>query len=124
MFLAYGGKVFAVAAVALVQLSQAASAANCLSNIGSFELSSDTVHWSFAIRSSSECLQGLRHRAMLIDEVKVLDPPTAGSLTISGSAFLYKAPATGSSDRFRLQVSGQNRRIRGASVIIVEVSVR
>ena len=124
MFLKSRGNVAAIAAAFLVQFSQPASARYCLSNIGEFQLNSDTVHWSFAIRPSAECLQGLRHRAMLIDEVKILDPPTAGSLTISGPAFLYKAPAPGSSDRFRLQVSGQNRRIGGTSVIIVEVLIR
>ena len=117
------GKVFAIAAMALVQFSQPASAGNCLSKPDGFELNSDTVHWSFAIRSGSECLQGLRGKTMLIDEVKILEPPSAGSLTISGSAFHYRAPATKSDDRFRLEVSGQNHRMQGTSVIIVEVLV-
>ena len=86
MFLKSRGNVAAIAAAFLVQFSQPASARYCLSNIGEFQLNSDTVHWSFAIRPSAECLQGLRHRAMLIDEVKILDPPTAGSLSISGPA--------------------------------------
>ena len=116
-------KVFAIATMALVQFSQPASAGNCLSKIDGFQLSTDTVHWSFAIRSGSECLQGLRGKTMVIDEVKILEPPSAGSLTISGSAFHYRAPATESNDRFRLEVSGQNHRMHGTSVIIVEVLV-
>jgi len=90
------GKVFAIAAMALVQFSLPASARTCLWKPDGFELNSDTVHWSFAIRSGSECLQGLRGKTMLIDEVKILEPPSAGSLTISGSAFYYRAPATDS----------------------------
>jgi len=117
------GKVFAIAAMALVQFSLPASARTCLWKPDGFELNSDTVHWSFAIRSGSECLQGLRGKTMLIDEVKILEPPSAGSLTISGSAFHYRAPATKSDDRFRLEVSGQNHRMQGTSVIIVEVLV-
>jgi hypothetical protein len=117
-------KVFAIAAMALVPFSRPASAGNCLSKFDGFELNSDTVHWSFVIRSGSECLQGLRGKTMLIDEVKVLEPPSAGSVTISGPAFLYRAPATESNDSFRLQVSGQNHRMSGTSVIVVEVLVR
>jgi hypothetical protein len=73
MFLAHYGKVFASVAVALVGFSQPASAGNCLSKFDGFELNSDTVHWSFAIRSGSECLQGLRGKSMLIDEVRSLN---------------------------------------------------
>ena len=124
MFLAHRGKRFAIAALALVQFSPAASAGDCMSKLDDFQLSSDTVHWSFAIGSGSECLQGLRGKSMLIDEVKVIEPPSAGSVTISGPAFHYRAPATESNDSFRLQVSGQNNRMRGTSVIIVEVLVR
>jgi hypothetical protein len=116
-------KVFAIAAMALVQFSQPASARICLSQFDGFQLSSDTVHWIFAIRSGSECLQGLRGKTMVIDEVKILEPPSAGSLTISGSAFHYRAPATESNDRFRLEVSGQNLRVHGTSVINIEVLV-
>jgi hypothetical protein len=125
MFLAHYGKVFASVAVALVGFSQPASAGNCLSKLDGFELNSDTVYWSFAIRSGSECLQGLRGRSMLIDEVKVVEPPSAGgSLIISGPAFIYRAPATASSDRFKLQISGENKRMRGTSEILVEVLIR
>jgi hypothetical protein len=124
MFLTHRGKVVAFAAIILVQLSEAAAAGNCLSKADGFQLNSDTVYWSFTIRSASECLQGLRASSMLIDEVKVLEPPAAGSLTIAGPAFFYKAPATASGDRFKLQVLGQNHRIRGASTIVVEVVVR
>lgn len=54
------GKVFAITALTLVLLSQPASAGNCLSKFDGFQLNSDTVQWSFVIRSGSECLQGLR----------------------------------------------------------------
>jgi hypothetical protein len=116
--------VLAIVAVALVEVSRSASAGNCLSRADGFELSSDTVHWRFAIHSSSECLQGLRGGSMLIDEVKIIDPPSAGSVTISGPAFFYRAPATSSTDHFKLQISGENNRMRGMSTIVVEVLVR
>ena len=118
------GKVFAITALTLVLLSQPASAGNCLSKFDGFQLNSDTVQWSFVIRSGSECLQGLRGGSMLIDEVKVLEPPSAGILTISGPGFHYRAPAAESNDRFELEVSGQNHLMHGTSVIIVEVLVR
>jgi len=122
--LTLGGRALAVAMIVLVQASSPASAGNCLSKADSFELNSDIVRWSFAIHTSSECLQGLRGRSMLIDGVTVVEPPSAGSLTISGPAFFYRAPAAASNDRFRLRIIGENNRMRGTSDIVVEVSVR
>lgn len=118
------GTICALAALVLCQAMTPASAGNCLSRNEGFDLSSDTVHWAFSIRGGTDCLQGLRGRAMLIDEVKVVEPPAAGTLTIAGPAFFYRAPASGSSDRFKLQVAGQNNRMRGTSVIVVDVSIK
>ena len=113
-----------VAMLAIALFTKPASAGTCLSRAEGFELNSDTVHWTFTIRAGSDCLQGLRASTMLIDEVNILDQPIAGNLTISGPAFIYRAPPTASGDRFRIQVIGQNRRIRGTSTIIVEILVR
>jgi hypothetical protein len=50
----------------------------CLWKPDGFELNSDAVHWSFAIRSGSECLQGLRGKTMLIggkpDHIRIRFP--------------------------------------------------
>lgn len=118
------GTICALAMLVLGPATTSALAGNCLSRNEGFELSSDTVHWTFSIRGGTDCLQGLRGRAMLIDEVKIVEPPAAGTLTIAGPAFFYRAPASGSSDRFKLQVAGQNNRMRGTSVIVVDVSVK
>jgi hypothetical protein len=62
---------------------------------------------------------------MLIDQVKIIEPPKAGSLRISGPAFRYTAPSTaGSLDSFRLEILGENHRVRGMSVIVVGVEIR
>jgi len=118
------GRIIVAVMLAIALLSKPASAGTCLSRAEGFELNSDTVHWTFTIRAGSDCLQGLRASTMLIDEVKILDQPIGGNLTISGPAFIYRAPPTASGDRFRIQVIGQNRRIRGTSTIIVEILVR
>jgi hypothetical protein len=114
----------AIAILAWLQLVLPASAGNCLSKAEGFQLASDTVRWTFAIHSGSECLQGLRGGSMLIEEVKVVEPPSAGRLVISGSGFNYKAPAVEANDHFRLQISGEINRIRGSSEVIVDVSVK
>lgn len=114
----------ALAILVLCQATTLASAGSCLSRNEGFDLNSDTVHWAFSIRGGTDCLQGLRGKTMLIHEVKIVEPPAAGTLTITGSAFFYRAPASGSSDRFRIQVAGENNRLRGTSVIVVDVSIK
>jgi len=109
---------------ALLHVSGPALAGNCLSKAEAFQLTSDTVHWQFMISSGSECLQGLRGGSMLIDSVKVVEAPSSGNLAISGSGFIYKAPANPSDDHFKLQILGENRRMRGSSEVVVDVSVR
>jgi hypothetical protein len=114
----------AVTVVALLQVTSPASAGNCLSRTEGFELVSDTVHWTFVIPAGSECLQGLRGKSMLIDKVNVVEAPSAGSLVISGPGFIYKAPAKESSDHFRLQILGENHRMRGTSEVVIDVNIR
>ena len=118
------GTICALATFVLCQATTSALAGSCLSRTEGFDLSSDTVHWAFTIRGETDCLQGLRGKSMLIHEVKIVEPPAAGTLTITGSAFSYRAPASGSSDRFRVQVAGENNRLRGTSVIVVDVSIK
>ncbi len=120
----FGRATSAVTIIALLLISRPASAGNCLSRAEDFQLTSDAVHWTFAIHTGSECLQGLRGRAMLIDDIKLVEPPSAGSLAISGSGFIYKAPAREANDHFKLRISGENNRMRGTSEVVVDISVR
>jgi hypothetical protein len=102
----------------------AAVAGQCISHPEGFELQSDTVYWNIDIGSGLECLQGLRGKTMLLDDVRVMEPPSAGTVTVSGPSFRYRAPSTPINDRFKIAVAGENRRQRGASVIVVEVTVK
>src|SRR6516164_5400150 len=111
-YLMHRGKTFVIV-IGLLQISHPASAGNCLSRADNFGLISDTVRWTFVIHAGSECLQGLRGGSMLLDEVKVVEPPSEGSLMLSGPAFIYRAPARESSDHFKLRISGEKYRIRG-----------
>ena len=103
---------------------QEAIAGECISRPEHFELRSDTVHWSFEVRGGLECLQGLRGRTMLLDDVSLVAPPSAGAVTISGPSFRYKAPSGPANDSFKISITGQNRRQHGTSVIVVDVAVR
>src|SRR5262249_50089891 len=100
-------------------LARTATAGECASRLERFELRSDTVHWAFTIQPGGECLQGLRGRTQLLDEIKLLEPPTAGVVTTVGPSFRYQAPSSAGNDRFRLEVTGENRRQRGTSTIVV-----
>lgn len=112
-------------AVLFAFIADAAEASECISHPMRFDLTSDTVHWSFEIRSGGECLQGLRGKTMLLDEVKLVKAPSAGVVTIAGPSFRYAASlGAPTSDTFTLEVSGENRRQRGSSVIIVDVHAK
>jgi hypothetical protein len=119
-----------VTAVALTYLvlgqtmSGPASAGECIRRPEAFKLRSDTANWSITIGAGGECLQGLRGRAMLLDGVKLVEAPKLGVVSISGPSFRYRAPATPSSDSFRLEVAGEDHRVRGVSTIQVDVVVR
>jgi hypothetical protein len=102
----------------------AATAGECVSRPERFELASDTVYWIVSIPPGTECLQGLRGKTQLLNEVKLVDAPSAGVATIAGPSFRYQASSIPGTDRFRIVVSGENRRQRGSSIIIVDVTIR
>ena len=104
--------------------AHAATAGECALRPERFGLLSDTVCWVVSIPAGTECLQGLRGRTQLLDEVKLVEAPSAGHVTIVGPSFRYQAASRPGTDRFRIAVSGENRRQRGSSVIAVEVTVR
>ena len=105
-------------------MSSPASAGECIRRPEGFKLRSDTTYWSMTIGAGGECLQGLRGRAMLLDGVKVVEAPKVGVVSISGPSFRYRAPATPSSDSFKLKVAGEDHRVRGISTIQIDVVVR
>jgi hypothetical protein len=124
MVLTLNRAIVVVATIVLLQTVYPVRAGNCLSKAEGIQLISDTVHWAFAMPVDSDCLQGLRGGAMLIEDVKIVEPPSAGSLSLTGSGFIYKAPAAEANDHFKLRVSGENRRMRGTSEVVVDVSIR
>jgi len=62
---------------------------------------------------------------MLLDDVRLTSSPSAGIVTIAGPSFRYTAPVGAPvSDTFTLEVSGENRRQRGSSVIVIDVRAK
>ena len=114
----------AISLIAGGAIPNLASAGECIRRPDRFGLRSDTAYWSITIGAGGECLQGLRGRTMLLDSVTVVEPPKTGSVTISGPSFRYRAPATPASDSFKLEVLGEDHRIRGKSFIQIEVTAR
>jgi len=89
-----------------------------------FLLRSDTVRWSIRIRSGDECIQGLRWSTLMIDGVSVAEQPKLGRLMLSGPSFRYiSTPGALGADRFTLKVDGASLRVKGSSLIEVDVSV-
>jgi hypothetical protein len=103
-----------------------AGAGNCLTQgAHQFALASDTVQWSMTLAEGSECIQGLRHGAMLIEDVQLAAPPKHGYLTIQGPSFRYRPhPGFKGRDAFSLAISGTRLRIPGNSTVEIEVTVR
>jgi hypothetical protein len=100
-----------------------ASADVCIHRPEWFQLRSDTVDWNITIGAGRDCLQGLRKSSMLLDSVKIIEPAKFGIVTISGPSFRYQAPATTASDSFKIELTGEDRRYRGSSIVQVYVLV-
>jgi len=113
----------ALGALALTQTT-AAARSGCLARPELFRLQSDTVHWSMVIGAGGECVQGLRGKTMLLEDVSIVDQPKLGSLTLEGPAFLYSAKGVPGTDSFTLSVTGTSVRMHGSSVIVVDVAVQ
>jgi hypothetical protein len=113
----------ALAALALTQTT-AVARSGCLPRPELFKLESDTVHWSMVIGAGSECVQGLRGKTMLLEDVSIVDQPKTGRLVLEGPAFLYSANAVPGADSFKLSVTGTSARIHGNSFIVVDVAVQ
>jgi hypothetical protein len=76
------------------------------------------------IGAGTECIQGLRGKTMVLEDVSVIDQPKAGSVILEGPSFRYSANAARGPDSFKLSVSGTSVRIHGISFIVVDVTVR
>jgi hypothetical protein len=94
----------------------------CILHPQPFRLRSDTIRWSIKIKSGEQCIQGLRWSTIMIDKVSIIEPPTAGRLIVEGPSFRYFADSTGSSDYFKIEISGTSLRVDGASSLEVDVN--
>jgi hypothetical protein len=101
-----------------------AIAGDCLSRPEPFQLRSDSAQWSMIIARGSECIQGLRGKAMILETVSVLEPPKTGLVVLQGPSFRYSAGPEAGSDSFKLVIVGSSMRMRGTSTVTVDVQVR
>jgi hypothetical protein len=98
---------------------------NCLLHPDGFRLRSDTVHWSIKIDSGAECIQGLRWSTIMIEDISIVDQPKLGRLLVQGPSFRYFSnPGAQGTDSFKLSISGTSLRLKGASIIEVDVTIR
>jgi hypothetical protein len=97
---------------------------NCLLHPAPFRLQSDNVHWSVKIDSGAECIQGLRWSTIMIEDISIVDQPKLGRVLIQGPSFRYFSnPGAQGSDSFKLSISGTSLRLKGTSLIEVDVTV-
>ena len=106
-------------------LTMAQAGGNCLLHPEPFLLQSDTVHWSVKINSGTECIQGLRWSTIMIDDISILDQPKLGRLVLQGPSFRYFSDSGArGTDSFKLSITGTSLRLKGNSVIEVDVTVQ
>jgi hypothetical protein len=101
-----------------------AIAGNCLSHPDPFRLESDAVQWSVVIARGDECIQGLRGKTMILENVSVVEAPKTGRVVLEGPSFRYFAGPEAGSDSFRLVIVGSSMRMHGTSNVRVDVQVR
>src|ERR1700756_465833 len=80
--------------------------AGCLARPELYRLQSDSVHWSISLAAGTQCVQGLRGKTILLEDVSILDQPKTGNLTIEGPSFRYVANTAPGTDSFRLLLTG------------------
>jgi hypothetical protein len=104
--------------------TSALAGGNCLLHPDAFRLQSDTVHWSVKIESGGECIQGLRWSTIMIENISIIDQPKLGRLLLQGPSFRYFSnPGAQGTDSFKLSISGTSVRLKGTSLIEVDVTV-
>ena len=108
----------------LLSGSQVAHASQCVTNGPRYQLESDTVEWRMKIRSSENCLRGVRFSYVYNATVSVVSPPRFGQVTLVGPGFSYTAKSDfQGEDSFVVGVSGSKNKTTGFSTIRVMVSV-
>jgi len=113
-----------LSALLLLSWNQAAHANQCFTNGPRYHLESDTVEWRMKIRSSENCVRGVRFSYVWNAAVSLVSPPQSGQVTLVGPGFLYTAKSGyRGKDTFVVRVSGSKNKTSGFSAIRVVVSV-
>ena len=111
-------------ALLLLSASQAAHANQCFTNGPRYQLESDAVEWRMKIRSSENCVRGVRFSYVSNATVSLVSPPRSGQVTLIGPGFSYTAKSDfQGEDSFVVGVSGSRNNASGFSTIRVMVSV-
>ena len=76
------------------------------------------------IARGDECIQGLRGKTMILENVSVVEQPKRGRVVLQGPSFRYSAGPELGPDSFKLIVVGSSMRMNGTSTVMVEVQVR
>jgi Bacterial Ig domain len=118
------GAYLVLPALLLLSGSQAAHASQCFTNGPRYQLESDTVEWRMQIRSSENCVRGVRFSYVWNATVSLVSPPKSGQVTLMGPGFSYTAKSNfHGEDSFVVGVSGSKKKTKGFSTIRVVVSV-
>ena len=113
-----------LAAVWVLSGIQAAHANQCFTDGPRYQLESDTVEWRMKIRSSENCLRGVRFSYVYNATVSLVSPPKFGQVALVGPGFSYTAKSDfKGEDSFVVGVSGSKNKTSGFSTILVVVSV-
>ena len=113
-----------LSALALLCGSEATHANQCSTNGPRYQLESDTVEWRMKIRSSENCVRGVRFSYVWNATVSLVSPPQSGQVVVMGPGFSYTAKADfHGEDSFVVGVTGSKNKTRGSSTIHVVVSV-
>ncbi len=111
-------------ALLLLSGGQAAHANQCFTNGPRYQLESDTVEWRMEIRSSENCVRGVRFSYVWNATVSLVSPPKFGQVTLIGPGFSYTAKSDfHGEDSFVVGVTGFKNKTSGYSTIRVVVSV-
>lgn len=112
-------------ALLLLSGSQAANANQCFINGPRYQLESDTVEWRMKIRSSENCVRGVRFSYVYNATVSLVSPPQFGQVTLVGLlGFSYTAKSDfQGEDLFVVGVSGFKNKASGVSTIRIVVSI-
>jgi hypothetical protein len=102
--------------------SAALAGGTCILHPQPFKLRSDTIRWSIKIKSGEQCIQGLRWSTIMIDKVSIIESPKVGRLIVEGPSFRYFSDSAGSSDYFKIEISGTSLHVSGASSLEIDVN--